>query len=384
MAHPFEVLCAVLVVLCLVCAAGWVLAVIKNIRLQAAIHGGEEQLNQFKIIAQEAMSGAHEGFMSLAQERFQNWQNQAGGDMAQRQKAIAEMVKPVDDQLKSLKSVMEQMKGTDESLRDNLKNLSSETARIAGAMKNPQQRGQWGEYILDRLLEKSGLVKGVHYETQVHMKGSDGSTQRPDVVIQLQEGLQIIVDSKAPIQDVLADLDNPETAAAARQKLAQHLREHIKALSKRDYGGMSDESPDFVVLFLPGEHLYSTALSADADLIDYAASNNIVIASPMLMLALARVVHMGWRQFELGKHAREIAAQGAELHGRISSFMGHYNALGKSLKGAVDKYNQSIGSMDRMVMPQLRRMEEMQVVQPGKEINDTPMVEVTPKTGTDH
>ena len=381
--NPFIAVSVFLGLVSAVAVIGWIRASLINARLSAEQQGREEQLLHFKSVAEEALKASHENFLTLAQERFRGWQIQAGGDMEKREKAIADMVKPVDDQLKSIKTVMEQMKGTDEGLRTELKSLSSETARIAGAMKNPAQRGQWGEYILDRLLEKSGLIRGVHYDTQVTMEGAQGQTQRPDVVIQMQEGLQIIIDSKAPIQDVLADLDDPETALAARDQLARQLREHIKALSKREYGGVNDDSPDFVVLFLPGEHLYSTALSADPGLIDFAAENNIVLASPMLMLALARVVHMGWRQFELGKHARDIANEAAELHGRINSFMGHYHGLGKSLKGAVDKYNQSVGSMERMVMPKLRKMEEMQVVQPGKEISDTPSIEVVPKTGTD-
>lgn len=381
--NPFLVAALFLGLISVVALIGWMRAAFQLVKLQASMVSEAEQSDHFKTVAQEALSNAHESFMALAQERFRNWQSQAGGDMEKREKAIADMVKPVDEQLKAIQSVMSEMKGVDTELSKNLKALNAETANIAAAMKNPQQRGQWGEYILDRLLEKSGLVKGVHYQTQVHMKGVEGQTQRPDVVIQMQEGLQIIIDSKAPIQDVLADLDNVDTAAAARAQLAKQLREHIKALSKRDYGGTQDDSPDFVVLFLPGEHLYSSALSADSDLIDFAAENNIVLASPMLMLALARVVHMGWRQFELGKHAREIALQASELHSRIGSFMGHYQALGKSLKGAVDKYNQSVGSMDRMVMPQLRRMEDMQVVQPGKELSDIPEIEILPKTGND-
>ena len=320
--------------------------------------------------------------MTLAQERFSNWQNQAGSDLEKRRTAIEQMVKPVDEQLKSLKSIMHQMKGTDEALRHDLKNLQSETSRIAGAMHNPKQRGQWGEYILDRLLEKSGLVKGVHYHTQVSVTAADGRMQRPDVIIKMQEGLHIIVDSKAPIHEFLDDLDEPATADAARQKLVQQVRNHIRDLSKKDYAHQQ-ENPDFVVLFLPGENLYSIVLSEDPSLIDFAAENNIVLSSPMLMLALARVVHMGWRQSELGQHAREIASQGEELHKRITSFMGSFTDIGKALKTSVDKYNKAVNSMDRRVMPQIRRLEEMQVVQPGQELPDPAELEVLPKTGSD-
>lgn len=320
----------------------------------------DQQLSHFQSVATKALNDNHETFLKIAQERFQNWQTQSGTDLEKRQTAIQEMVKPVDENLKAIKSLMDQMKGTDSALREDLRELHNQTAKIAGAMRNPKLLGQWGEFILETLLQKAGLQKGIHFETQASVKTVDGTIQRPDVVIHLQDGLNIIVDSKAPVQDVLQDLDDPENAKHARAALATQIRSHIKQLGSKGYWSNDDTSPDFVVLFLPGDNLFSLALSEDPKLIDLAAEKNIILASPMLMLALARIVHMSWRQSELGKNAKEIADIGAELHKRMSVFVNHFSKLGKNLQTAVKSYSDTVGSFDSKVMPQIRKLEEKQ------------------------
>ena len=173
-----------------------------------------------------------------------------------------------------------------------------------GALKDPAAQGRWGEFILEGLLDKSGLIKGVHYETQVTIEAEGGKHQRPDAVIRLHDGFHIVVDAKAPLNEFADKLDHNLSADETRQlmqNLARQVREHIKALGKKGYWESID-SPDFTVMFLPSEHLFSVALRADPEIIDFAHDNNIVIASPTLMMSLLRVVGLSWRQVELAQN----------------------------------------------------------------------------------
>ncbi|GEM_PF-318154 len=318
----------------------------------------DHMTNQFKALSQDALSASAEHFLKLAQERFKQWDGENKGDLEKRRASIDEMVKPMQKQLETLAASLEQIKGTDTALSDALKNLQSETSKIAGAMHNPASRGKWGEYILERLLERSGLVKDVHFEVQASVQG-EGKIQRPDVVIHLQDGMRIIIDSKAPIQDVLDDLSEATKEKELAQRLATQVRKHVTDLSKKEYQA-SMNSPDFVVLFLPAEHLFSMAVGADPSLIDYAAEKNIVLASPILIMSVLRVVRMSWQQSELADNAREIATAGAEMHKRLLTFTNHLSSLGKSVQSAVNHYNSAIGSFDHSVLPQARRFESLQ------------------------
>lgn len=219
----------------------------------------EEALkNAFAVTAQEALRQSNEQFLQLAQEKLKHAQADGSHDLEKRQKAISEMVGPVKEHLTRLNSVVEQIQGTDKALRDDLKNLQRETAKLAGAMRDPAAQGRWGEFILERLLDKSGLIKGVHYETQVTLS-SDGNRQRPDVVIKLQDGFNIVVDAKAPVNEFTERLQEDIPEAEYKEmlnKLARLVRDHVKKLGQKTYWENLD-SPDFVVMFLPSEHLFS-------------------------------------------------------------------------------------------------------------------------------
>lgn len=364
---PFETLV-------MIGAAGWglfiialVAAIIARMRLKVEMDNRAHLTDQFKTLSNEALTATNETFMAIAQERFKMWEQANRGDLERRQGAISEIVKPVQKQLETLGGAVEQLKGTSNLVREDLQILSQNTLKLAGAMNNPAMRGRWGEMLLDRLLEKAGMVRGIHYDTQSSITSDTGSRLRPDIIISLQDGFRIAIDAKAPIQDILDDLDDPAKQDAIRTRLANQVRSHIRALGSKSYQDslMKDKnnphagSVDFTVLFLPGEHLFSLAIAGDPGLIDYAADNNIVLTSPSLMLSLLRVVHLSWRQGELAENAQKIADTGRDLYKSLSSFSGHLDKVGANLGRSVASYNDAIGSLERNVLSKARKFEDL-------------------------
>lgn len=335
---------------------------VRQAKLQAQIKSEDEFSARFAQTAQEALKSNNELFLQLAQEKLKGAQADGAHDLDQRSKSIEALVKPMHEKLEGLSKAIEQVKGTDQSLREELQTLNRETTKLVGALKDPRAQGAWGEFILERLLENSSLIKGVHYDTQVHMKSADGSRQQPDAVIKMQDGFHIIIDSKAPLNEFSQRLSQDMSAGEQEELmagLARQVREHVKALGKKDYWE-NMESVDFTVLFLPSEHIYSIALRADPGLVEFAAERNIIIASPTLLMSLLRVVGMSWRQVELAKNAAEISQAGAELYKRLLKFTEHFEKVGRGLSSAMGGYNAAVGSLERQVFPSARKMRELE------------------------
>lgn len=334
---------------------------------------------RFKLTAHEALASSNEQFLQLAQERLKAAQADGAHDLDKRQKAIDELVKPVHKNLEDMAKALEQVKATDTNLREEMKTLNRETARLVGALRDPAAQGRWGEYILEGLLDKSGLIKGVHYETQVSMQTETGR-QRPDAIINMQDGFKIIIDAKAPINqfaDRLTGDMSEADYANLMMSLSKQVKSHVQALGRKGYWENVD-SPDFTVLFLPSENLYSIALRADPSLVEYAAAQNIIIASPTLLMSLIRVVGMSWRQVELAKNAQEISTLGADLYKRLLTFTDHIGRVGKNLQTAMSGYDAAIGSLEKSVLPAARKMNELQG-QTGNEIPEFENVERSPR-----
>ena len=341
----------------------------ENAQITAALNAKDEALDtatqaldaRFAATAQEALQKSNAQFLQLAQEKLKHAQNDSVHDLDKRQKAIDNLIKPVQEQLAAMKTTLEHVQGTDKALREDLASLGKETARLTQALRDPAAQGKWGEFILEGLLEKSGLMKGVHYDVQASMQTAQG-TRRPDAVIKMQDGFHIIVDAKAPLNQFAQQLDGPISDAqytTLTNNLATQVRERIKELSKKNYWE-NIESPDFTVLFLPSESLYSLALRADAELVDFAAAKNVIIASPTLLISLIRVVALGWRQIDLAQNAQEISALGQELYKRLLKFTDHMDKVGKSISQAMRGYNDAVGSMERSVLPSARKFRDLQ------------------------
>lgn len=307
-------------------------------------------------------------------EQLSSSHKDSAHDLDKRQRAIDDLVKPVQENLKALAGALEQVKGTDQHLRQEIHMLNRETARLVGALRDPSAQGQWGEYILEGVLDKSGLIKGVHYDTQVTLKSAEGR-QRPDAIIRMQDGFNIIVDSKAPLNEFARrmgeDLHEDEHRALMGN-LARQVREHVKILGQKAYWDNDLETADFTVMFLPSEHLYSLALRADPDLVEFAAAKNVIIASPTLLMSLLRVVGMSWRQVELAQNAQEISALGADLYKRFLKFTDHLEKIGKNLQNAMSGYDAAVGSMERQVLPAARKFKDLQSAQAGMAESDLP------------
>lgn len=354
----------------------------QKVGLQATLEAERAGLDEhFKALAQATLQSNSENFLNIAQEKLKLAQANSAHDLDKRTQAIHEMVKPVEKHLMQLNGVVEQLSATDKTIREDIQSLSKETAKLTGALKNPAAQGKWGEFVLERLLDKANLMKGVHYDIQVSMSTDDGRL-RPDAVIYLQDGFNIIVDAKAPITEFINRMDDDMGDAEfseLRFNLSRAVRSHVKALGSKSYWEQLD-SPDFVVLFLPSENIFSTALSADPDLVDFASDNNVVIASPTLMMSLLRVVGLSWRQVAMAKNAQEISKLGSELFDRISNFANHLSKVGGGINSALSAYNKAMGTFESRVIVSAKKLKAMNVT--DKDIETPKLLEGSPRPVT--
>jgi len=333
--------------------------------------------DHFKALAQAALQSNNENFLALAGERLKAQTAQGANDLDKRTVEIEKLVKPIEKELVRLNSLSEQMQGTDKTLREQITSLQKETSKLTGVLRNPSAQGRWGEFVLETILDKANLIKGVHYSTQEQIEGG----RRPDVIINLHDGFRIAIDSKAPINEFVARLDDDlsaEDMRVAQDGMARAVRAHVKALGAKTYQE-NIEGSDFVILFLPSEVVFSATLRSDPDIVDYAAENHVVIASPTLIISLLRVVGLSWRQVEMAKNAAEISALGADLHKRFTKFLEHFAKIGRNINGALTSYNDAVGSAERSVLPAARRFTKMHAVNQASKMPDLAAIENAPR-----
>ncbi|MCB1538036.1 MAG: DNA recombination protein RmuC [Rhodospirillales bacterium] len=319
--------------------------------------------SQFRALSAEALNATADQFLKLAETRFGTLHEQSRGDMDN-------LVKPVGEQLRHLSDAVQQIRGVNSALAQQLGGLAKETARIAGALNNPRERGRAGEIMLERLLEHAGLIRDVNFRTQV----VEGDI-RPDFVVELKDQLRVVIDAKAPLIDLMADLEDPEKQKDAARRLSQQVRAHIKSLAAKDYARIAG-SVDFVVLFLPGDGLYALAIDTDRELLDFAAANNVVLTSPMLMFGLLRMIHTMYRQQRLAENADEVRVLGAELHKRLTVFMEHFARIGASMQTSFKHFNAAIGSFESRVLPQARKFEDLQGIAAAQTLETPKRLEI--------
>lgn len=333
--------------------------------------------DHFKALAQSALQSNNEQFLALAGERLKAAQERGASDLDKRTVEIEKLVKPIEKELVRLNTLSEQMQGTDKAIREDLLSLQKETSKLSGVLRNPSAQGKWGEFVLETILDKANLIKGVHYNTQEQIEGG----RRPDVIINLHDGFRIAIDSKAPINDFIRRLDDDlseEESLQIQSNMARAVRAHVKSLGGKTYQDNIAGS-DFVILFLPSEVVFSATLRSDPDIVDYAAENHVVIASPTLIISLLRVVALSWRQVELAKNAAEISALGADLHKRFSKFLDHFGKIGKNINAALSSYNDAVGSAERSVLPAARKFEKLNAIQDAQQFPDLTLIENSPR-----
>jgi DNA recombination protein RmuC len=257
--------------------------------------------------------------------------------------------------------------------------LGAETAGLKKALRQPQTRGQWGELQLRRCVEIAGMTEHVDFELQETLR-TEGGHLRPDALFLLPEGRSFVADSKVPL-DAFLDAQEAEVEGERLTHLERHsrqAREHIRALSSKDYQGQfkAGEMPDLVICFIPNEPALHAALGADPGLFEYALEHKVLLVSPTSLIGLLRTMELGWRQERMVAEAAEIAEAASTLHSRFSKFLGDFEKVGKGLTTAANAYDSAVGSMDRRLLPQLRKVEELGIA-PGKEIEPPEPVEIT-------
>lgn len=253
------------------------------------------------------------------------------------------------------------------ALDEQLRALATGQERLVSALRQPHTRGRWGELQLRRVVELAGMTAHCDF---VEQRATDDGALRPDLVVQLPGGRQVVVDAKAPLHAFL-DAHEATDETTRTQQLAAHarlLREHVRRLSAKAYWDQFPDAPDFVFLFLPGEHFHGAALEADPRLLEESARRNVLIATPTTLIALLRAVACGWQQERVAQDARAVAQLGRELHRRLETFSEHLQRVGARLRGAVGAYNDAVGSFEHRVLPGARRLGEHGVVPAAREL----------------
>jgi DNA recombination protein RmuC len=266
-----------------------------------------------------------------------------------------------------------------EQMGQTVGNLNTETAGLKKALRQPQTRGQWGELQLRRCIEIAGMTEHVDFELQETLRTDDGRL-RPDARFLLPEGRSFVADSKVPL-DAFLDAQEAESESERQMQMERHARqarEHVRALSSKDYQGQfkTGEMPDLVICFIPNEPALHAAFAADPELFDYALERNVLLVSPTSLIGLLRTMELGWRQERMVAEAAEIADAAGTLHARFSKFLGEFERVGKGLTTAATAYDSAVGSMERRLLPQLRKVEGMGVAA-GKEIEPPEPAEIT-------
>ena len=353
-------------------------------RLRMQDQASSQMADTFKALSLEALNASTDHFIKLAQERFKQLQTGAETNIKEIVTPVSGALEKMDQKIALLEKERHNAYG---ELREHLKTmktdqekLRSETSSLVQALRSPSSRGQWGELQLKRTLEMAGLVEGVHYQQQVTIEN-----QRPDVVVKLPGQKAIVIDAKAPIDaflDSFKDGVSETERQAALDRHARHVREHIRALSSKKYWEQFD-SPEFVVMFLPGESYFSAALERDPSLIEAGVAEKVIPASPTTLISLLKAVAYGWQQEKLAENAREISELGRDLYKRLVTFGDHLQKIGKGLEAANKSYNNAVGSLERSVLPGARKFQELQSLDEKVE-HFPPLepVETTPRTLT--
>jgi DNA recombination protein RmuC len=346
----------------------------------------------FKSLSADVLSSNTQDFLKLAQEVLRRFQEGAKSDLTTREKSIETLVAPIKTALETVTGKVHELEkarvGAYEGLKQQISDLAStefalktETSRLVSALKTPNVRGRWGEMQLKRVVELSGMMEHCDFEEQASL-GSEETTLRPDMIVHLPGNRHIAVDAKTPLASYLAAIETPHEEARQNflKEHARHVRQHIMTLSSKKYWQYLQPSPDFVVLFLPGEPFFSAALEQSPDLIEIGMRERVILATPTTLLALLHGVAAGWRQEFLAENARHIADLGQELYKRLGDMGEHLLRLGRALGTATDAYNQSVSTLERRVFVSARRFKDLAGTSGIKDLPEAIQVSSYPRT----
>lgn len=341
---------------------------------------------KLQALAAEALRGNEASFLRLAEQAFEKHREAAANLLSQKEQAIAALLTPMAKTLEEYRQGLggfeNAWRQTQAVLASEVQNVSAQARKLANALQaSPKARGRWGEQQLQNVVELAGMSAHVDYAMQQTIAGEDGRL-RPDCVIRVPGGGCLVVDAKTPLTAYLDATEALEDEArdAHLKRHAQQLRTHMKQLSdKRYWEALLPVTPDYVVMFIPGENFYAAAVERDAQLFEDAIAARVLVATPTTMIALAKAIAVGWRQQELSEHADKVAALGRDLYKRLATMGGHIVQVGAGLGRAVEHYNKFVGSLEGSVMPQARRFNELAVEGTHEALPELRPIEIEPR-----
>jgi DNA recombination protein RmuC len=347
---------------------------LKDAERVALLEQSETRLRAaFDSLAGETLRTNSELFLRLARESLGRDQAVAQGALKEREIAIAQLIEPLRTALErtelQVQTLERERRDAFSSLRTQIEALAGgqsllqrETRNLVTALRRPEVRGRWGELTLRRLVELAGLSEHCDFSEQLHIVAEEG-TLRPDLVVHMPEARDLVIDAKTPLDAYLAALEAgaEEERQLALRKHAQQVETRVRELASKSYWAQFERSPEFAVLFLPGDQFLSAALAERPELIETALAQGVIVATPSTLIALLKTVAYGWRQSAVAQNAAHIRDLGQELYRRLGSFNAHLGRMGTRLAGAVEAYNAAVGSLERQVLPQARRFGELGV-----------------------
>jgi DNA recombination protein RmuC len=357
-------------------------------KVGAITQAKDELANQFTALSTAALEQNNARFLQLAEQQLKQQQTAGKTELESQRRGVEQLVKPVEEKLAAVDKVLRDMEKERAeayggirrqlvSVAETQQQLHSETANLVTALRAPHVRGRWGEVQLRRVCEMANMVEYCDFVSQESVQG-DGGLLRPDVVIKLPGGKDVVVDAKTPLSaylDAVEAKDDSEREAHL-DNYARHVKGHIEKLSAKAYNVQFDSSPEFVVMFLPGEVFYSAALERMPDLIERSVEQSVLIATPTTLIALLKAVAYGWRQERMAESAEQVAKLGREMHQRVGKLSERFVTLGRRLESSVNAYNETVATFETRVLVSAKRFEDLGAGSDGTKLDSPQPVEV--------